>query len=169
MATIIGENIKNILKDKRLKEKIKNNYQDYVIFMKETTYEDYEKDTLNNIRNGDINTILLYMKKPSRMNIFEPIQIEIMEKILHTKFKRHNVESFKNTKTFDGISEDGKVILQCKYIKQSGGAQDNQFNDLIKFNTKQDKYENYLIISGTYGIQLMRKYLNNNLLKSDIK
>ena len=81
------------------------------------------------------------------------------------KIQRYNKSKFKDTKTFDGISDN--KIFQCKYIKMSGGSQDNQFNDLIKFNIEQDKYINYLVISGAYGIEQMNKYLKTHSLSKN--
>ena len=161
---LIDDNRREILSNKHLHRKIENIYNEYVCYLMDIDFETYKSNTLKSIENNDINSIILYMKKPCRQNVYEPIQIELMEKILNKKFKRYNDETFENTKSFDGISEDNTTIIQCKYIRQSGGSQDNQFNDLIRFNVKQDKYENYLVISGEYGIQLMEKYIKENVL-----
>ncbi len=160
---LILDNKNDILKDnEKLMTKIRNNYDNYISILTDISFEDYYDKTIENIKNNNLDTLILYMKKITRQNIYEPIQISIMEKYLNIPFKRYNKESFKNTKSFDGINEDRKIILQCKYIKQPGGSQDNQFNDLIKFNIKQNNYENYLVISGEYGIKLMKEYIKNN-------
>lgn len=166
MSELIKQNCENLLIDKSLITKIKNKYK-HVQLISNITEDEYIKYTINNIRENDINTLLLFMKQPSRQNIYEQIQLELMEKYLDIKITRFNKDKFDDTKTFDGINEDEKFIFQCKYINESGGSQDNQFNDLIKFNQKHEYNKNYLIISGVYGIKCMYKYLQEHRLEDN--
>ena len=115
------------------------------------TLDEYTNQTINDIKNKHINTILHYMINTTRQNIYEPIQLDMLGERLHMSFKR-----CANTKSYDDINYEHKVI-----VHQSGGAQDNQFNDLIKFN---QPYDNIMVISGKYGVNKMNKYLLDNRL-----
>ena len=146
-----------------LNEKIKNNFENASAIFPKLTFEQYQQQTIDNLIKNDVNTTLLYVKSPTKQNIFEPLQLAILETFFKIKIQRCNKTKFKGTKTFDGICEN--KIFQCKYINESGGSQDNQFNDLIGFNVEQNEYINYLVISGDYGIKKMKSWLSNNKLK----
>ena len=146
-----------------LNEKIKNNFDIASAIFPKLTFEQYQQQTIDNLIKNDVNTTLLYVKSPTKQNIFEPLQLAILETFFKIKIQRCNKTKFKGTKTFDGICEN--KIFQCKYINESGGSQDNQFNDLIGFNIEQNEYINYLVISGDYGIKKMKSWLSNNKLK----
>lgn len=167
---IFQNNKNNILCDiDSLDKKISNNYDKIKILYPNLSIEKYKQYVYNEIQKDNYDTILLYTKSITRQNIYEPIQLSILEKYFNTTIYTHNKEKFNNTKTFDGISEDHRLIFQCKYINENGGNQDNQFNDLMSFNIEQTKYINYLVISGNYGITKIKKWLINNNLKNNTK
>ena len=169
----LQQNLFQINKDKILKDssslnkKIRNNYEKLKLLYPNISLEQYTQSVLRGINDNNYDTILLYIKSPVRQNIFEPLQIAILQNYFKISIHRYNKEKFNQTKSFDGISEDNKFIFQCKYIKESGGSQDNQFNDLITFNIDQDNYINYLVVSGNYGIKKMKEYLKYNILKKN--
>lgn len=166
---LIRKNVSDVLKNEsRLEARIKTNYR-LVQKFSNITLDEYKEYVVAKIHENDLNTLIMYAKNPTRQNIHEPIQLQILEKHLGIKIKRFNKSSFPGTKTFDGISEDGKSIFQCKYVKECGGSQDNQIADLIKFNVPSDYENNYLVISGEYGIKRMRKYINENALCDNVK
>ena len=165
----INNNIDNILNQPNLITKIENNYEIVkYIYNTELTLEEYKKQTIEEIKNKQINTVLHYMVNTTRQNIYEPIQLNMLSERLNMSFIRYSNENNlgkQQTKTYDGINYENKIIVQCKYIYQNGGAQDNQFNDLVKFNQEYDNgYRNIMIISGEYGIKKMNKYLIDNYL-----
>ena len=161
----IIQNINSISTSPSFIKKIQTNYMIVQHINSNITFDEYVEYTKSKLASNDINTQLLYMSSPTKQNIYESLQISIMSEYLNMLFKRYNRERFGNTKSFDGINEESLTILQCKYINEHGGAQDNQFNDLIKFNQPLTKYnKNYLVISGKYGIKLMRQWLLSNKL-----
>ena len=90
---------------------------------------------------------------------YEELQLKLIGEYLHINdIESYCKMSLKDTKTVDGFSKSTNTIFNCKYIKENGGSQDNQFNDLIKFNQPSDFTYNYLVISGKYGITKMEKY-----------
>lgn len=95
--------------------------------------------------------------------------MKLLSRCLGVKLEKNysHFLKFTNTKSFDGVSSDGRIVCQCKYIQDAGGAQDNQLNDLIAFN-QSSTYENYLVISGTYGIAKMLNYLRHNKLHKGV-
>ena len=105
--------------------------------------------------NTRLNELLKQPKKSNikefGQNIYENLQLQILSEYFGYPIKQHLNLSF------NGINEEHKVIFNCKYINESGGSQDNQFNDLLKFNQTYKDYTNYLVISGKYGISKIRK------------
>ncbi len=161
-AEQIAENAANVLSDRRkLMEKIENRYNDTVRYMTECPFERYAEDTISRLEEGDINTTLLYMTNITRQNAYEHIQIRILEQYFKCEFTRYNRFGFMDSKTFDGVNEERKIILNCKYIKESGGAQSNQFSDLMLFNKYVDGYMNCLVVSGNYGIKKIREFVKS--------
>lgn len=163
---IYEQNKDELLKDmEALNIKISNNFKTLNRMFPTLTIDDYRDQVMQNIENNNYDTLLLYIKSPTRQNIFEPLQLAILERYFGFEIKRFNKSKFKDSKTFDGIHDN--ITFQCKYINESGGAQDNQFNDLISFNVKQDRFINYLVISGEYGIAKMNTYLKNHNLEEN--
>ena len=154
---------------KSLQIKIQNNFARLHNICPDMTQDEYTAYVLDKIHNHDPNTLLLYMKSTSRQNIYELLQMKLLSRCLGVKLEKNFNHSLKftNTKSFDGLSSDGRIVCQCKYIQDAGGAQDNQLNDLIAFNQPSD-YENYLVISGTYGITKMLNYLRHNKLHKGV-
>ena len=105
--------------DTHLLAKIHSKYINKVKYMG-MSEEEYTHIILSRIESNDIPTIVEFVKDVSKQNIYEPIQIDILSAIFKQSFKRYNRESYDDTKTFDGIGSDGKMIAQCKYINESG-------------------------------------------------
>ena len=167
MRELMLINKNNIIENSNFESKVINNYNKISVLYPDMSYDEYKNSVVKNIANNDPNTILLYMKNPVRQNPFEFLQIYLLENHFNIKIDRYNKSKFLGTKTFDGICDSTNQIFNCKYIKESGDSQDNQFNDLIKFNVKQNKYMNYLIISGDYGIKKMNKWISENKLETN--
>ena len=157
---LLEERTRSILLE-NVKRNLKGVYEKIQTFSK-MSFSDFKSYVERRIAENDPLAIYTFMKNPSIQNIYEPLQLGI-------EIKRHNKDTFKDakTKSFDGISEDGTMIFQCKYIKEAGGAQDNQFNDLILFNREHEYSANYLVISGEYGISKMKEYLKTNKLSKN--
>lgn len=172
---IFDKNIEQLLLDeKRLHEKITKLYNSRIKYLDCMTLEEYKEYVIKQLENKDINTIILFIKDFTRQNIYEPVQIDLFTKYLNNNygklfkteiiFRRYNKKKT-TIKSFDGIDSNNKIICNCKYINESGGSQDNQFNDLITFNREFKEYKyNFLIVSGNYGIKKIRDYLKNNVL-----
>jgi len=124
--------------------------------------EKYEKktgfkydDILDNISKNQIAASFL-AKDPLKQNLAEQIQIDYYNKkynrkiiklsqtglnairIKDGKFINDNDEN--STKSIDGFDKDDNVYYYCKYTNEKGGAQDNQFKDLVHFINECNKY-----------------------------
>lgn len=128
-----------------------------------------------------------FIKDPSKQNFTEIYIADFLSKIESFKnFK--NLASNSNLFLFNGnIVEkrvngiksidytwdfnDKKVYASQKYIKDNGGAQDNQFNDMITFleNTALSKEMIFIaLIDGAYfntaKISVLKKYEKENVI-----
>lgn len=56
--------------------------------------EQYTKSVIQNITNNNYDTILLYIKSPIRQNIFESLQIAILQNYFKIHIHRYNKEKF---------------------------------------------------------------------------
>ena len=160
---LINRNIENFCENID-KNKIKKNYENNILFkQKYKTFEEFFNYIINH--KDDVFIQTLFIKNSSKQSFHEILQIYLMEKKLNMKFKIHIKDKLTNTKSFDGINEENKIYLACKYINECGGSQDNQINDLIKFNTysKETNYIIYIVISGNYGKKKIKQLLENNL------
>lgn len=170
--TIVNRMSDNICKlnihSKKLYNKIVSRYNRIVRYISELTLDEYIAYVHEMIANNDINTISIFMKNVTRQNIYENIQISILEQYFECEFDRHSGIHLDGTKSFDGVNEEYGIIVNCKYINEAGGSQDNQFNDLINFNQTIDGYTNYLVISGNYGITRMRDYIDSNEMYASV-
>lgn len=143
------------------------NYYENNIFLAQTykTFEDFKAYIFKHIEDPIIQSI--FIKKVSRQSIHEIIQIFLIEQQLKIRFKTHIKDKLSKTKTFDRVNHKNKIYLCCKYIKDCGGSQDNQINDLSMFNkySYETDYLIYLIVSGDYGINKL-KSINPKLNKN---
>lgn len=135
-------------------------------FFTDMDKEEFKKYVDDRIKQKDPFVLEALNINPSRQNIYENLQLQILSEYFGYSIKQHLNLSFENTKTFDGINEEHKTIFNCKYINESCGNQDNQFNDLLKFNQTYKDYTNYLVISGKYGISKIRK--SNIILEKNV-
>lgn len=131
------------------------------------SYENFGTYVRERINENDPFVLEAMSKNPVKQNVYENLQIKMLSEYFGFPIKQRLTEKFPNTKTFDGKNDEHKVIFNCKYIKESGGGQDNQFNDLLKFNQTWKDYTNYLVISGKRGIEKMRKA--NLVLQKGVK
>lgn len=143
------------------------NYYENNIFLAQTykTFEEFKAYIFKHIEDPIIQSI--FIKKVSRQSIHEIIQIFLIEQQLKIRFKTHIKDKLNKTKTFDGVNHKNKIYLCCKYIKDCGGSQDNQINDLLMFNkySYETDYLIYLIVFGDYGINKL-KSINPKLNKN---
>ena len=162
----IKENVSNITIDNTKLNDVWSKLQPYLTMSK----AEFVAYTKNALHNNDPYVVYTYMKSYTRQNIYEDLQLKVLGSYLDiADIERHCRISLCDTKTVDGYSKSTNAIFNCKYIKESGGSQDNQFNDLIKFNQPSEYSANYLVISGKYGISKMEKYLETNTLEDNVK
>lgn len=155
---LTNNNILNI-KDNSLYKRIKSKYETFEendIF-KETypTYKDFENYIINAIEDGNIFITLEFAKNTTKQNYFEQAQIDELVEILKKSGINLDVVKISNKDLF--IDNNGKIVdsnphndtksidlfatyknykiyATCKYIKGSGGHQDNQYNDIKTTN-----------------------------------
>jgi hypothetical protein len=162
-------NIKHLLENYKTEQylkKYKIYYNNYSFLVKKyKTFEDFKDYVFNNINDPLIQSI--FIKKNIRQSIHEIIQIFLMENKLNMKFETNIKDKLSKTKSFDGKNIENKIYLCCKFIKDYGGNQDNQINDLLLFNeySEETDYLIYLVVSGDYGINKIKK-LNPKLNKN---
>jgi hypothetical protein len=132
-----------------------------------------------------------FAKDPLKQNIAEPLQIKIYNEKFNTKIVKLSTNG-KNavwlkdglllnkkqetaTKSMDGFDEENENYYYCKYTNEKGGAQDNQYKDLIKFVIECNKYceKNTdkkcfsVLISGSYYTSLKIEQLEKNIKYKD--
>lgn len=167
------DNLRDLLVDtKSLDTKIEHRYAELKLIdpNQKMSLEEYRECVYEAIRNWEVDTILLYIKQPSRQNPYEHLQLKILRYYFKTNIKQFNRIRFDGTKSVDGISEDGKTMFQCKYINIDGGNQKNQFNDLTQFNINQNEYEtNYLVVSGPYAKKTVENWVKTTKLAPNTK
>jgi hypothetical protein len=166
--------------DKNLKQKIQNKHKSYSFLL---NFDEYYKKL-----QSDILFCVGLEKDPLKQNISEKLQIEYFNKKNKSekiyKPPKHlylDIENCKS-KSFDGIIKNKKaeILGYCylKYIKDAGGAQDNQVKDIETFISECinciDKYKNkekfYIIVDGQYGkskINKLMKLLETDKLKDN--
>lgn len=148
-------------------KKYKNYYDtNFILQNKYSCFDDFLNYIYENINVPIIQS--LFVKKTNKQSIHEIIQIYLVELKLNMKFKTHIKDKLSDTKSFDGVNHENKIYLCCKYIKESGGSQDNQIKDLLKFNdySHETDYKIYFIVSGSYGIKKIKEY--ENILNSNV-
>lgn len=132
-----------------------------------------------------------FAKDPLKQNIAEPLQIKIYNEKFNTKIVKLsnngknavwlkdglllNKKEETATKSMDGFDEENENYYYCKYTNEKGGAQDNQYKDLIKFVIECNKYceKNTdkkcfsVLISGSYYTSLKIEQLEKNIKYKD--
>lgn len=126
------------------------------------------KTVLEDIASGNRYAAVQFMVDPMKQNIAERLQIEYLRMhgvsvakpprtmyIDRGKVVEKPVSSRRRqTKSVDGVSEDGKTLYFFKYTAEAGGAQDNQFNDVKKTisaaRALPDGYLVILVCDGAY-------------------
>lgn len=106
-----------------------------------------------------------FMKDVSKQNIYEKVQMKYLQNIYKDIKKTFNIyfdngeiikkKTSTSTKSIDFISEKHHIYFCAKHINDNGGAQDNQYNDILSFvheysKIKYSEYSLYLVISGEY-------------------
>jgi len=128
-----------------------------------------------------------FAKDPLKQNIAEPLQIQIYNEKCNTKIVKlpnngKNAVWLKDglllhkkqetaTKSMDGFDEENDNYYYCKYTNEKGGAQDNQYKDLINFILECNKYcdKNMdkkcfsVLISGSYYTSSKIEQLEKNI------
>ena len=119
--------------------------------------ENVKQDALN----GNPYAIALLRKNPKRQNVSEKTFFEFtnLEKLPQTGVNSIRIG---NSKAAD--FKIGEYLGTQKYIKEAGGAQDNQLNDAIFFAKECDVINQKCIIciDGKYGKDKIRKMLKDN-------
>lgn len=173
--------IKNLYSDS-IKIKIKN----YI----EKFYLDESVSSIIDKINNDKLFAMFFIKDPKKQNFYECMQIEYIKNILGCYdvkkltnilyFDYDSITNFKtntSTKSIDFISNRYELLFTAKHIQENGGAQDNQFRDLIIFiNTYSNiknwlNYKNYkliIVISGNYFNTKIVSNILENINNSNI-
>lgn len=138
------------------------------------------KETIQDIKNKILVDDLIgsfFIKEPGRQNISENIVAEQISKIKDIN-NFINLSSSVNLFVIDGkitnIRIDGiksidftwnykgkKVFAAQKYTNEFGGAQDNQYNDVINFLKNCQKNENHIFIAIVDGKYYNKTKMNN--------
>lgn len=113
-----------------------------------------KKDVLNKIASGDKITISIFVKDPAKQNFYEKTAANYIKKldnvynfknlansgknaifIFQDTIRKNNFKIDYKTKTVDFMWKTYPNNVQYyayhKYIREKGGAQDNQFNDVL--------------------------------------
>jgi len=111
------------------------------------------QDILNLIKINEMYASF-FAKDPIKQNLAENIQLEVLQNITNVKkLIQHGKKSIRlydgdiitksnkvSTKSLDFYDEDNETYYYCKYTKDEGGAQDNQFRDVVIFIQECNKY-----------------------------
>ena len=160
-------------------------------------FEIPKDEIIKRIEEGDLITISLFSKDPSKQNFYEKTAAEFISNINEVHNFKNLPGSGKNTifivddeigpskikkqtefeiKSIDFSWEFATNNIACyafhKYIKENGGAQDNQFNDVLscikaaKSKTKNSNHKVLFICDGEYFIDkkmnILKKEIENN-------
>ena len=98
------ENIKLALSRKkkeidRVKEMIKNDWEDYEFYLKQTylSYSNFETITLNNYLNGDPMTVLNYIKSERKQGVDEEAQFKYIDSEFSEVVGKNNIQKVKKS------------------------------------------------------------------------
>lgn len=174
----IGKNITNLFNDintDNFEIKLLSQYQSSFYYFFDS-FEKFKTYIIDKIKSNDALAIQMFMKNISRQNFYEKMQIEYINTYClddiknmfnittDIKFIKNYTLKFNDSKTFDFIDNQHKILLACKHINQNGGSQDNQLNDLLMFNRQYEDYKTLLVISGKYGTSKMKNIkINKNV------
>lgn len=166
--------------DSGLKLKINNRYDKYKDLLIEHDINNID-EYIEHLKESKLHMLGLEIE-PTRQTIDEKSQIEYLNAMCNDKVCKlpgtgknslairkdiHNIicpndikdKTVQRTKTFDAIDEKQTLYI-CKHIKESGGSQDNQLNDVIDqlqscilHNQKYSKRNFKVVISGDYAIK----------------
>lgn len=162
--------------DDRVKRIIAKRYVQYSWMIAPLTLQEYTDYVFRRIEERDAETCMIYIKDPRRENIAENTQIKyISESLPNLCIKKLSNQGISlnrygalnsgcNTdcKTIDfEISGKNKYYGFLKYTDNSGGAQDNQFNDAKNFilcaNENKDEIYFVLVLDGNYYQKSFKK------------
>lgn len=162
--------------DDRVKKIIVKRYSQYYWMIAPLTLQEYTDRVFENIEKGDIETCMVYTKRSKCENIAENTQIKyISENLpelniqkLHTtaisldQYGALNTGCNIDCKTIDFKIEGRNTYYGfLKYTENSGGAQDNQFNDAKNFvicaNKNRDNIRFVLALDGEYYQKYFKK------------
>lgn len=175
----IKENIKNVMEDAK-KDVIPTYLNTKII--NECSKKGYEYFTILKKIKEDEMYASFFSKDPLKQNIAENIQLEILnekmnvEKLPQTgnnskRLLKGNLGFFNNndcTKALDFFDKKNNAYFFCKYTKENGGSQDNQFVDVIRFidecnlycNKNKDTVKFVAFVSGKFYTQSKINSLN---------
>jgi hypothetical protein len=125
------------------------------------TFE-FEYDAIINLLRQNVYFAAHFIKDPGRQNFYENQALEYLRSysifdtvvklpasgndsllIINGRlFRRSEIQNAENHKTIDfhAITNDINLYIAHKYTAEAGGAQDNQYNDLINFITQANQY-----------------------------
>jgi len=125
------------------------------------TFE-FSYDAILNLLRQNVYFAAHFIKDPGRQNFYENQALEYLKS--HSTFdkvvklpasgndslliingrllRRKEIQNAENHKTIDfhAITNDINLYIAHKYTAEAGGAQDNQYNDLINFITQANQY-----------------------------
>lgn len=137
------------------------------------------KDILEKIRNDHMYASM-FAKEPIKQNLAENLQLKFLKERNKNIIKLPSTgkgayylsngslitnqkhKPLKTCKSMDFYDPDSKIFYYAKYTNQSGGSQDNQFNDLKNFinecllyikNSNREKNDDYyfvILVDGDY-------------------
>lgn len=146
-------------------------------FLKEKSFEEPTEENINKIKDKIMNDkyfALCFIKSPIRQNLEEKLVFEYIGLPKLPAYGKNCIRfnpdgdivhenSSKTTKSAD--SKIGDWYITQKYTKDFGGAQDNQYKDVvdfIKYGTKQHKV--IALVDGNYWYSKNKDRLRNDFV-----
>ena len=174
--------VRNNINSKWLETKISNHLENNSL---DLSIDDVKSQIMNN----DL-VASMFMKNPTKQNIYENISANFIKELnIVDDFVNHpsNVKLFLyngkivNTKhnglksiDFTWKSNGKNIYATQKYIDEHGGAQDNQFNDIITFlenaikSNPDDDNVYVVIVDGDYfneqKMNILKQYQRKNII-----
>lgn len=128
-------------------------------FIKEPGRQNMSENVIGDfIKN--ISCVENFINHPSNVNLF----------VVNGEITSERVDGIKSI-DYTWTTNNKKIYATQKYTNEAGGAQDNQFNDVINFMSNAGNNKEYLffaIVDGAYytdeKIRILKKYQTDNVL-----
>ena len=157
----------------KIEEQNKKNIEDFIMYLNSSAGKTKVKNFLQrnsdlpvqnivqDAKNGNPYAIALLRKDPTKQNISEKTFFEFTGLKKMPQVGSDSVR-FGNSKAAD--FKIGEWYGTQKYIKEAGGAQDNQVYDAAHFAIEANKLgkKALVCIDGDYGKTTIKQYLTNN-------